>query len=375
MLKIPDNCCGCGACATACPKNCIDMNPNDEGFLYPLVNSAFCVDCDLCNKVCPVLNELKPNATPTAFAAVCEDEALRMASSSGGVFSLLAEAVIDNGGVVFGAAFDENFRVRHTAAASVEELAALRTSKYVQSDMGDCFSEAESYLKEGRFVLFTGTACQISGLKCYLRRDYDKLLTQDVFCLGVPSPEVWEEYKKFKSEGRSLVGVSFRHKIPSERTYALRLKFGDGGEIIERGGESYFTKAFVGKLCLRESCYNCAFKGLSRIADITLADFWGVAKSAPEMDDGRGVSLVLVHSAKGRAAFDAIRHKLRCKEVDPTVAVAENPMALRSAYREEKRDLFMQSYKKVGFVKAFERCEAVPFNTKVKRFIKKIIKK
>lgn len=373
MLKIPKNCCGCGACAAACPKNCIDMKPNGEGFLYPVVDAKSCVDCGICNKACPIGGKFAKDTVPSVFAAVCVDEDIRAASSSGGVFTLIAEAVINDGGAVFGTAFDGDFKVKHIKAESLEELAAIRTSKYVQSDLGDCFKEAEKLLKEGRRVLFTGTACQIAGLKSFLGKEYEVLLTQDVFCLGVPSPAIWEEYKKFKSQGRALSAVSFRHKLPKEKTYALRFGFTDGSEIIERGADCLYTKAFVGKYCLRESCYDCAFKGLSRESDITLADFWGADKIAPEMDDGKGVSLVLLHSEKGCAAFGAVGGRLRVKAVDAKTAVKGNPMALYSANRPEKRDFFMKKYKKTGFEKALAKCEALPFKARAKRALKKLL--
>ncbi len=372
MLNIPKNCCGCGACTKACPKNCIAMQPNGEGFLYPYVDSSICVDCGICNKVCPVGKAQRKETSPSAFAAVCVDETIRSTSSSGGVFSLIAEAVINDGGAVFGAAFDSNFRVCHIKAESIDQLTALRTSKYVQSDLGNCYAEAEQLLKDGRKVLFTGTACQISGLLGYLRHEYEGLITQDVFCLGVPSPAVWDEYKKFRATGRELTAISFRHKLPEEKTYALRFQFADGSELIERSSTCLYTKAFVGRLCLRESCYDCAFKGLSRSSDITLADFWGVESHAPELDDGKGVSLVLIHSEKGRAVFDSISAMLRTKKVNATLAVESNPMAVQSAYREKNRDLFMQKYKKNGFDKALYKCEMPSLKIRIKRKIKKL---
>ena len=374
MLKIPENCCSCTACAAICPKNRIEMKKNGEGFLYPAVDSSRCVDCGICNNVCPIGKE-KVETKNEAFAAICKDDGIRKMSSSGGVFSLIAERIIGKGGAVFGAAFDSEFKVAHTKAETLETIAPIRTSKYVQSDMKNCFAEAKKLLDDGRWVLFTGTPCQIAGFKSYLRRDYDTLVTQDVFCLGVPSPAVWEDYKAFRAGGKKPIDVSFRHKLASERTYALRFAFEDGSELIERSYDCLYTKAFVGRLCLRESCYNCAFKGLSRISDITLADFWGVEKHCPEIDDGKGVSLVLLHSDKGRALFESIKGRLIYKEASPQKAVEDNPMAIQSAYRERRRDVFMHNYRKSGFEKAYRKSVKPSLKVKAKRFIKKMLGK
>ncbi len=368
MLKIPSNCCGCTACASACVKNCIEMRPNAEGFLYPVLDEARCIDCGLCEASCPI-GKAAAHGTPLAFGAVSKDSDVRGVSSSGGVFSLLADAVISKGGAVFGAAFDSEFNVIHIKAEAPDEVARIRTSKYVQSNIGNSYGEAKAILDVGRYVLFTGTACQIAGLKSYLRRDYEKLYTQDVFCLGVPSPEVWRAYINEKSAGKNAVSVSFRHKL--EDTYALRFSFDDGSEIIERSTDCLYTKAFVGKLSLRESCYDCAFKGLSRASDITLADFWGVGKLCPELDDGKGVSLVLLHSDKGVALFESIKDSLKYKKVDVFPAVEENPMAVHSAHRDKARDVFMASYKRQGLAKAYDKATKPALKLRTKRFIKK----
>ncbi len=372
MLNIPKNCCGCSACASACVKNCIEMLPNKEGFLYPVIDTKHCIDCGQCKLACPI-SRCGAESAPLAYAVVSCNSAVRRLSSSGGVFSLLAEKIIADGGAVFGAAFDESFRVKHIKAETLEEVARLRTSKYVQSDIANCYGEAKALLDSGRLVLFTGTPCQISGLKSFLKRDYDKLFTQDVFCLGVPSPEVWSTYKEEKTCGKQLNAVSFRHKL--EGTYALRFAFNDGTELIERSDSCIYTRAFVERLCLRESCYDCGFKGLARESDITLADFWGIEKIHPEMDDGNGVSLILLHSDKAKALFESIKDSAKYKEVDAKSAIIGNPMAIRSAYRDSARDIFMASYKKEGLLKAYTKSTRPDLKLKIKRFVKKMLGK
>lgn len=196
MIEIKDKskCCGCAACVQACPKQCILFEEDEEGFRYPLVDQSKCIDCGLCEKVCPEINQFARRKPIKVYAAINNDETIRMQSSSGGIFTLLAEKIIDEGGVVFGAAFDENWEVRHEYVETRRGLAKLRTSKYVQSRIENRYQQTKKFLGEGRKVMFTGTSCQIAGLKRFLRKDYDNLLAVDVICHGVPSPMVWRDY-------------------------------------------------------------------------------------------------------------------------------------------------------------------------------------
>lgn len=198
MIDILDkkDCCGCSSCVQRCPKQCITLKEDNEGFLYPIVNKEICISCGLCEKVCPVLSQGEPRKPLKVYAAKNQDEEIRRQSSSGGVFTLLAEQVIREGGVVFGAIFDENWEVKHDFAETIEGLAPFRGSKYVQSRIDDNYKKAERFLNQGRKVLFSGTPCQIAGLKRFLRNEYDNLLTVDFVCHGVPSPGVWRQYLK-----------------------------------------------------------------------------------------------------------------------------------------------------------------------------------
>lgn len=193
-IQDKDKCCGCAACVQVCPKQCFSFEEDKEGFRYPVADRIKCIDCGLCEKVCPVINQYEATNPIKVYAAINKDEVIRMQSSSGGIFTLLAEKVIREGGVVFGAAFDENWEVQHTYVETIKDLAKLRTSKYVQSRMEDNYQRAKAFLKQGRKVMFTGTSCQIAGLKHFLRKDYDNLLAVDVICHGVPSPMVWRDY-------------------------------------------------------------------------------------------------------------------------------------------------------------------------------------
>ena len=196
MIKIYDkqNCCGCTACVQRCPKHCISLKEDEEGFLYPLVDESVCIDCGLCENVCPVLNQKSEKQPLLQYAAKIKNQNIRMNSSSGGIFSLLAESVIEGEGAVFGARFNDVWNVVHDFTDTKEGLSSFRGSKYVQSYIGDSFLQAERILKSGRLVMFTGTSCQIRGLKLFLRKDYPNLLTVDFICHGVPSPKVWKKY-------------------------------------------------------------------------------------------------------------------------------------------------------------------------------------
>ena len=350
-------CCGCHACAQACPKNCIAMQADAEGFLHPQVDEAACIRCGRCMQVCPVLHPLESaEQLPMCYAAVNTDESVRAASSSGGIFSLLAQHVMAAGGVVYGAAMSQDGRrAVHIAAQTPEQLAALRGSKYVQSEIGNCYREAEQALKQGRPVLFSGTPCQIDGLRLFLNREYESLLCVDLICHGTPAPAAWQTYLKEKEieAGASVTAVYFRNKTSGWKNMLIALQF-DGQAQAVPVSENDFWRAFLSDACLRPSCYQCPSKTANRRSDITLADFWGVEKVVPEMDDNRGTSLVLIHSEKGRAAFDGLEG-VRRKAVDFTQAIAHNPPMIRSVTPHRKREAFMRDI------------QAMPFSAAVKK--------
>lgn len=308
MIRILDkgNCCGCSACAQSCPVQCIEMQADDEGFLYPQVDAHKCVNCGLCEKVCPVLNSggAQPGAdgeSVQAFAAYAREDNVRLASSSGGLFTLVARHIIGEQGVVFGAAFDGDFLVHHIGVDSLEGLAMLRGSKYTQSRIENTYHEAKQYLEMGRKVLYSGTACQIAGLKAFLRKDYDNLLTVDVLCHGVPSPSLWELYKKEQEDscGSKIRDVRFRDKSTGWKQYSVALQFENGQAYSKVFRQDAFMRLFLANGCLRPSCHSCRFKGFPRVSDMTLGDCWGVGNHSPEMDDDRGTSVVIINSKKG----------------------------------------------------------------------------
>ena len=345
MIRITDKarCCGCHACVGACPWECIGMKEDAEGFLYPEANPEHCIECGRCEEACPLIHTPEPPGTPRAFAAVSRDGAARAASSSGGSFSLLAEKTLSRGGVVFGAAFDEAFEVRHTAAETAAELSRLCGSKYVLRRIGVVYLLAEELLREGREVLFTGTPCQIAGLRTFLGRDYDNLSALDIICHGVPSPRAWRRFlacREREAESRAAA-VSFRRKDEGWRRFSMAVAFENGAEYRKTFKEDPYLQSFLKDAISRPSCYDCAFKTLGRVSDITLADFWGVNKFLPALDDNKGTSLLLVHTPRGERMLDEIRDSLDLAEADPADAVRYNQSATQSARTHPNRAAFL----------------------------------
>lgn len=379
MQKIIDfeNCSGCHACFNACPQQCITMIPDDEGFLYPHIDNEKCIDCGLCQKVCPILKDYKGNPKGQAYACINNCEETRMKSSSGGIFSLLAENIIYKGGVVFGAAFDKNFNVKHIEVTDVCDLEKLRGSKYMQSIVGVTYQKVREYLQNGEKVLFTGTPCQISGLKSYLGKEYDNLFLQDIICHGVPTSKVWQKYLDYHKSIKKdeIEKVSFRNKTYGWKRYYVLLKFFNKKKYLRMYADDLFMKAFLNDLCLRPSCYNCHSKSVERESDITLADFWGIDKVCPELFDDKGTSLVLVNSEKGRRLFDEIAGQMRYAEVDMQEALKYNPAAYKSVLKNPKREAFFEMIDDVSFDKAIKECCKVPVIKRILRPVKRIIRK
>lgn len=344
-------CTGCHACYSICPKRCIEMIYDDEGFLNPRINEENCIGCEACVRVCPLKQVRQPNPKGRAYACINNDENVRLKSSSGGVFSLLATEVINSGGVVFGAAFDDNFNVHHIDIDSISKLDLLRGSKYVQSRIGSSYAKAKEYLDEGRMVLFSGTPCQIGGLKSFLGKMYDNLILQDIVCHGVPSPLMWQKYIKYReNEAMSMTKkVFFRYKQYGWKMYSVMFEFANGTEYQQIVSKDLFMQGFLKDLYLRQSCYNCNFKSLRRESDLTLADFWGVDRIAPDMFDDKGTSLVFVNSAKGQGLLDKISRKATLKYVDIDVAVKHNLSACQSCRMPIKRHKVMKEISKADF--------------------------
>lgn len=277
------------------------------------------------------------------YACYCLDDAIRNESSSGGIFYCLAKDIIEDGGVVFGAAFDEGFQVFHTYAETLDQLKPLLKCKYVQSRMGNSFKQVKSFLKEGRKVLFCGTPCQTAGLLAFLGKKYDQLILVDFICHGVPSAKVWRHYLQDVAAGRTVTDVKFRDKTNGWSNYSVKYSFGDGSTYFTYWRGDPYMNGFVGDLYLRPSCHACRFKGFERSSDITLGDFWGIKKQLPDMFDDKGTSVVVVHSQKGAAAMKRIGPQLKTRKVTEEMIKARNPMINISAKKHQMRDVFVKS--------------------------------
>lgn len=320
MITISDKslCCGCTACMNVCPSQCIVMRRDREGFDYPVANPDRCVGCGLCERICPVLNPRDVSEPLSAYAARSEE--FLKGSSSGGVFPSLAGKVIADGGVVYGAVVNEDVTVGHADAEDMAAVERMRGSKYVQSDLYGTFEEIGYYLSEGRKVLFTGTPCQVAGLKAYLDKDYEGLLTAECACHGVPSPGLWEKYVEAvgRKNGFKVRDVNFRDKSEGWRKYVLAYKGGEREIKAGRDKDPYML-LFLQDMTLRPSCYRCPSRNGRSGADITMADLWDVKAVAPAMDDDRGVSLVLANTEKGLGALDLPGLELNSVEMDKAV--------------------------------------------------------
>lgn len=338
MIDIQDKsqCCGCGACAQRCPNACITMQEDTNGFLYPVVDKDACVDCHLCEQVCPVLNRGERQETLACYAAIHPDEAIRHKSSSGGVFTVLAERVIAGGGVVFGARFNEKWEVVHGFSETIEGLAAFRSSKYVQSAIGESYVQAERFLKQGREVLFTGTPCQIAGLKRFLRQDYPHLLAVEVACHGVPSPGVWRQYLRGRHD---VAEVNFRDKSTGWRDYSVVI-----GKQKKRHDDDVYMACYLTNHIIRESCFDCPAKQGKSGADILIADLWGM-NSIPDLkNDNKGTSAVLVYSSRGLEFVQQCG--INVTDVDVDVVIRNNPSIRENAARPSDYDEFWKKYHK-----------------------------
>lgn len=410
MISIneKEHCCGCYSCMLRCPKQCITMREDEEGFLYPQVDEQKCIDCGVCEKVCPVINQSAEREPLEVLAAKNPDEKVRKESSSGGIFTMLAESVIDEGGVVFGACFDEHWQVVHQSAETKADLAKFRGSKYVQSKVMNTYREVETQLKAGRKVLYSGTPCQIAGLKRFLRKDYENLLTVDFICHGVPSPGVFRTYLRdelkrktarqgggrntvllpciplvtesdgIDCKGLKINSISFRDKRNGWKKFGFALALseataeGENSVLLSYSplNKNLFLRGFLRDLYLRPSCYACPTKHLKSGSDITLGDWWGINALKPELDDDRGVSAVTVNTEKGRTALHSLKAELHAMSYEDLVKY--NPALVISAAVPENRSAFF-AQDGMTFEEKIEMLARIPFS--LKRAIKDVLRK
>lgn len=357
-LASVSQCTGCTACISICPQNCIQMKEDDAGFAFPeIIDQSSCIACGLCERICPMLTNKKcdRDLSTVAYAAFSKNNSLRFESSSGGIFSELASVVLDLGGIVYGASYDEKGVVRHIGIESYEKLEKLRGAKYSQSILGNTFRLLKNHLDSGKAVLFSGTPCQVVGLRAFLRKDYDKLICLDFVCHGIPSPMVWKKYVGYRAhtDNNEIYPqrINMRNKESgwSRYSYSVEFLYSEKNRYLCKNNNDLFMNLFVNDYILRKSCSACNFKGYSRISDITLGDFWGIWNIDPNMDDNKGTSLVLIHSSKGKELFGKILKDIKIKKVTLEQASRENPSLISSSKHKWNRDQILNEIFQNGF--------------------------
>ncbi|MDY3874176.1 MAG: Coenzyme F420 hydrogenase/dehydrogenase, beta subunit C-terminal domain [Megamonas funiformis] len=365
-------CCACTACKNICPKQAIEMFPDDKGFLYPKINENKCIKCGLCEKVCFYNTGYKTlddhlNKIET-YAIKHKDFNIRMSSRSGGIFTALSDYILDNNGVIYGVGYKENFIVCYKRTETKEERNEFRGSKYVQSELNDIFKQVKNDLENDRWVLFSGTPCHVAGLVKYLEKNkYEKLLLVDIICHGVPSPKIFNDYINYienKYNGK-INNFNFRDKT---------LGWDQSIESFEINQKKYLQRIysclFGSGLIFRETCYNCQFTNLNRPSDITIGDCWGIAENKPDIDDNNGVSLVIINTEKGKVIQDSVLSKLEYYIIDINDYL--QPRLKKPNKRNKKVDTFWEDYLNNSFDYIVKKYATITILGRVKRKIKKI---
>lgn len=318
------DCCGCSACANVCPKHCISMVEDNEGFLYPKINQDVCINCGLCEKVCPIKNPIEEQINPKqkAFVVQNRNDGILRESTSGGAFSAIAKWVINQNGVVFGARLNQNFEVEHYAVEKYEDLKFFRNSKYVQSNIGQTYSQVRNYLKDGRKVLFSGTGCQLEGLLHYLGRSYENLYTVDVICRAVPSPLVLRKYLEMQQQrGMKIDDVKFRDKCHGYKYSTMSLFTSNNRDYHEGIDTDVYLRAFFSGMSFRPCCADCKFRKRHRRTDMTIWDCFTIDEFSKDLDNDRGATRILVHSPRAIKIVHEMESDLKIVEVNVEKAI------------------------------------------------------
>lgn len=368
MTGLPDRelCCGCGACADICPAEAIRMAEDREGFKYPETDRSKCVSCGKCREVCPVKKTPLPLSGRLYFGAQAKSEELRHSSSSGGMFSVLAEYVLRLGGAVYGAGYDEDMNVVHQEAGNLSQLEKLKKTKYVQSSMEGIYRRIETRLKDGRWVLFCGTPCQVYALRLFLKKPCDRLILVDVVCYGVGSPGLWSDYVKYleRRYGGKMEEFVFRDKRNRNNGHT-RSCVVDGTEYVNALSMDDYCRMYFQNYILRPSCHKCKFCTAGRNSDFSIGDFWGIERLKKDMDDGMGTSLVIVHTDKAKAVWEKVKKDVRWFECGAE-DLSQPRLCMPTAPAKRRRQ-FMLLYSVLPFPLLMKLMD---IELKVKRFIK-----
>lgn len=378
MINIVNkvDCCGCEACSNACPKKCIEMKSDEEGFLYPQVNQDTCINCGLCEKVCPIINHVprEKNDYQEAYLLQHKDDEICRESTAGGAFTGIASYVIEKGGIVFGVEMTEGYKVRHTSVETIDDLKKFRNSKYVQSRIGTVFQQVKHELNKGRLVCFSGTPCQVEGLRHFLGKDYENLILVDVVCRAVPSPGVWEKYIQYEVEQKGeMSSVRFRDKTLGYQYSTMELKSNDGKAY--RGGiESQpWLRMFFSGMIIRPSCTDCKFRSRYRNSDFTIWDCFPSYKFDKSFNERKGTTRVLVHSEKGKAIFETIKKEYYVSEINADYAVSGVSEMVKSPQSNEKKNDFFEYYSSVQMDEILKMFFPYTVKVQVKRLLRRIL--
>lgn len=348
--KVAKNICtGCGVCLNICLKNAIEMKMDNEGFLYPVIDKTKCIDCNLCAKKCPAVNKVEKHPEQENVYAICGSDEICLRSSSGGAFELIANQFFTEGGYICGASWSDDFKkVEHIIISDKKDLHKLQTSKYVQSEIGNSYKEVKTLLEEGKKVLFSGTPCQVGGLKSFLGKDYENLLTIDILCHSAPSPMVWRKYLEELTRGKEIVNVSHRSKksVNGHRKHtALLIDFKDGTNIYKTVSKSDYLTGFSAGLLDRKSCATCNYASVARVGDITLADFWKLEEFDSSIDTSKGVSLCIVNNSKAESYITSLEKECKVfKKVPIKYAVNGNPVMAKPSRLHPRRNMFFRNF-------------------------------
>ncbi|MCM0323222.1 Coenzyme F420 hydrogenase/dehydrogenase, beta subunit C-terminal domain [Bacteroides fragilis] len=375
-------CCGCTACQSKCPKNAINLIADDEGFKYPVVNDELCVECGLCVAVCPMISKVERlrdnDFQPNVYMVKNKSDEVRYKSSSGGVFTALYESIIQKGGAVYGARYEKEyfFKVKHDRATTIQECEQFRKSKYVQSDLSGVFEVIKDDLSNGRRVLFSGTPCQVSGLRLYLRNiNIDNLYIVDMICHSVPSPLLWEEFIKYIGikHGSQVIDFTSRYKKAGWHTNYNCYVLKNGKKYYRNKLSCNHHSLFNAKLISRPCCYSCKFTDLPHTGDLTMADFWGIENVDKAFDDNKGVSALVINTPKGRQLFEKIKDKLVCQPSTAQTILAYNHS--ESISMNPKRDQFWEDYRNLGYLYVAKKYADYSYSRRLVWYLKKMVRK
>ena len=347
IVSVKDNCVGCTACINICPCNCISMKRDAEGFDYPMVSHDRCIGCGKCRKVCPVLNKKWKIKEPVVASMINNDSAIREKSSSGGVFYSIAKEFIRNGGIVCAAKVRNDSCVVHDFIRNIEGIDSFLGSKYVQSDLNDCFKRIKEELENGGSVLFVGTPCQTHGLVTYLNKEYEKLILIDLVCHSVPSPGIWEEYIKAQKGDKKITELSFRNMdLAGWRNFGMKIIYEDGTSYVDKQTDNIFMEGFLRGYYNRRCCYNCQFSNKNRVSDLTMGDFWKVNEYGEDISDNTGVSIVYINSEKGRQLVNEIKDEFTVCYLPKGSYKNVNDAYSKMKVEMDRRILFYKKYNK-----------------------------